>query len=93
MDSVRIYQPIKNPTQSGKAKNYWVVEHKPEDTRTIDPLMGWTSNSDTKQQLRLNFNTKEEAIAYATRKGLPYQVIPPKKPTLKLQSYSDNFTA
>lgn len=93
MASVRIYQPIRNPMQSGKAKHAWVVEYEQKNTRFIEPLMGWTGNEDTKPQLKLNFNTKDEAIAYAVRNGLEYQVILPKKPSLKLQSYADNFTS
>jgi hypothetical protein len=91
MTRVRIYKPIKNPMQSGKAKQHWLVEHEQGNTRFIEPLMGWTANTDTKPQLRLTFNTKEEAVAYANRKGFEYQVIEPKNPRLKLQSYADNF--
>ncbi len=91
MTSVRIYKPIKNPMQSGKAKQHWVIEYEQGSTRFIEPLMGWTANTDTKPQLRLQFDTKEEAVAYATHKGLEYQVIEPKQPKLKLQSYADNF--
>ena len=42
--------------------------------------MGWTSSGDMKQQLSLRFDTKEEAVAYCERKGIPYQVIEPKEP-------------
>ena len=91
MPTVRIYKPVKNPMQSGKARQHWVVEYEQSDTRFIEPLMGWTANSDTKPQLRLNFESKEEAVPYAKQKGLTYQVIEPHVSKTKLQSYADNF--
>ena len=47
--------------------------------REIEPLMGWTSSGDTRQQLRLWFDTKEEAIAYAEREGIAYRVEEPQR--------------
>ncbi len=55
--------------QSGQAKDKWVLEYEPESPRQIEPLMGWTSSSDMKSQVKLRFDSKEEAIAYATRNG------------------------
>jgi len=90
---VRIYKPARNAMQSGKGKSqYWVLEHVAEAPRSRDPLMGWTSSADTRQQVKLTFDTREEAIAYAEREGLAYWVAPeasPKPPIRK--SYSDNF--
>ncbi len=78
--------------QSGKAKsNDWVLEFEAEAPRETDPLMGWTSSGDMKQQLKLKFASREEAESYANRKGLAYQVIEPKKPSAKAKSYADNF--
>ena len=88
----RIYRPAKNAMQSGKARTkQWQLEYEPETPRTIDPLMGWTSSGDMRQQLRLRFETKEEAVAYAEREGIPYQVAEAKAPSHKVVSYSDNF--
>lgn len=88
----RIYKPAKTAMQSGTARTKdWVLEFEPERPRTIDPLMGWTGSADTRQQVQLRFETKEEAIAYAERHGIPYTVYdpPPRKPVPK--SYADNF--
>jgi ETC complex I subunit-like protein len=88
----RIYKPAKTAMQSGAAKTRdWVLDYEPEQARVIEPLMGWTSSGDMRQQLRLRFETKEEAVAYAEREGIPYQVAEPKTPTHKTVSYSDNF--
>lgn len=90
---VRIYKPSRNAMQSGKAKyDAWVLEFEATAPRTVDPLMGWTSSADTRQQLKLTFETKEEAIAYCEREGLAYHVLPvnPVARVIK-KSYSDNF--
>lgn len=88
----RIFRPAKTAMQSGQAKTKrWMLDWEPETAKSADPLMGWTSSSDMKGQIRLFFATKEEAIAYAERKGLPYRVIEPKERAPKTLSYSDNF--
>lgn len=88
----RIYKPAKSAMQSGQAQSAeWVLEPEATSARFADPLTGWTSTTDTGTQVRLTFASKEEAIAYAERKGLAYTVSEPntRKPTTK--SYSDNF--
>ena len=57
----------------------------------VEPLMGWTSSTDMKSQIRLRFATKEEAIAYCEREGIPYQVFEPKEPARRSMAYADNF--
>ena len=46
-----------------------------------------------KSQIKLTFDSKEEAIAYAERNGLPYRVEEPKPATgwRRISSYADNF--
>jgi hypothetical protein len=88
----RIYKPAKTAMQSGTAKTkQWVLDYEPEAPRGPEPLMGWTSSSDMRQQLRLGFETKEEAIAYCERHGIPYQLAEPKPVVRRTMSYSDNF--
>ena len=78
--------------QSGAARSkLWLLEFEQDRPREIEPLMGWTSSSDTRQQVRLRFDSKEEAIAYAARAGLAFRVEEPKEPTRKTMSYADNF--
>ncbi|WP_315920474.1 ETC complex I subunit [Mesorhizobium sp. SP-1A] len=90
--SARIFSPAKTAMQSGKAKTgYWVLEFDPEQPRKIDPLMGYTSSGDMKSQIRLTFDTREEAVAYAEKHRIAYRIEEPK-PVKRLQiSYSDNF--
>ncbi|CAM5766929.1 hypothetical protein LMIY3S_01987 [Labrys miyagiensis] len=90
--TAKIYKPARTAMQSGSAKTKnWLLEFEPEEPRSVEPLMGWTSSGDMKQQIRLRFVTKEEAIAYAERNGIAYQVFEPHEPTPKVMSYSDNF--
>ncbi|MGO4841857.1 ETC complex I subunit, partial [Rhizobiaceae sp. 2RAB30] len=77
--SARIFSPAKTAMQSGKGKTgLWVLEFDPEMPRKIDPLMGYTSSGDMKSQIRLTFNTQEEAVAYAEKHGLAFRVEVPK---------------
>jgi hypothetical protein len=90
--TAKIYRPEKNPMQSGKANTkQWFLEYIPEDSRTIDPIMGWTSNEDSDAQVRLKFENQGEAVAYAEKHGINYKIVIPAKPKLKLQTYSENF--
>jgi len=89
--TARIYLPARNAMQAGQAKDQWVLEFEPESPRQPEPLMGWTASSDMRSQVRLRFDTQEEAIAYATRAGLAYRVEAPKPASRKIVSYSDNF--
>ena len=41
--------------------------------------------------MKLKFDTKEEAVAYAERNGIPYRIEEPKPQARKVLSYSDNF--
>ena len=90
--TARIYRPARNAMQSGKGKSkQWVLVHELATPRSIDPLMGYTSSSDMNQQVKLSFETLEEAEAYAKRNGIPYSVQPAHEPTPKRVSYPDNF--
>jgi hypothetical protein len=90
--SARIYRPAKGATQSGTARTkLWVLEHEQEKPREIEPLMGWTSSGDMKQQITLRFDSREEAVAYAEREGIAYRVEEPTEVKRRTMSYSDNF--
>lgn len=90
--SAKIYRPAKTAMQSGKAKTHlWHLEFDQETPRKIDPVMGYTTSADTRQQVKLVFETQEQAEAYAKRNGIDYRVILPKDATRKSLSYTDNF--
>jgi hypothetical protein len=88
----RIYKPAKTAMQSGQGNTKeWVLDYEPEEPRVVESLMGWTSSGDMKSQIRLRFATKEEAIAYCERRGIPYQVFDAPPAARRIQSYADNF--
>jgi hypothetical protein len=90
--TARIFKPAKNAMQSGTAKTReWQLDYEPEQPRAIEPLMGWTSSGDMKQQLTIRFDTKDDAVAYCEREGIAYQVIEPKAPAHRQAAYADNF--
>ncbi len=90
--AARIFRPAKTATQSGSARTKaWVLEYDQQEPRRIEPLMGWTASGDMLSQIRLCFESKDEAIAYAERQGVAYRVEEPKPATRNIQSYADNF--
>jgi hypothetical protein len=92
--TARIYRPAPNAMQSGKAKSeQWLLDFESETPRTVDPLMGWISNADTNPQLRMYFETREEAIEFAKRQGITFRVIDRKEPRRVIKAYADNFAA
>ena len=89
----RIYKPAKTAMQSGRARTRdWVLEFEPASARVSEPLMGWTSSSDMNGQVRLEFETKDEAIAYAQSHGIAFQLSEPRAHKLILKAYADNFS-
>jgi hypothetical protein len=90
--TARIYRPAKTAMQSGQGKaDRWLLEYEAERDRQVEPLMGWTSSSDMNSQIKMWFDSKDDAVAYATRNGVPYRVEEPNTATHKTVSYSDNF--
>jgi hypothetical protein len=88
----RIFRPAKTAMQSGKAKSdTWVLEFEPKAARRSDPLMGWTETTDTEGQVRLSFETRDEAVQYATRHGIAFQLVDPKPAKRIIKAYADNF--
>ena len=90
----RIYRPAKTAMQSGTAKTeHWVLEYAPQSRREIDPLMGWTSSSDTQTQVRMTFATQKAALDYARAHGIEATVQEPKlrKHNIRPGGYGDNF--
>ncbi len=90
---VRIFQRPKTAMQSGLAgTGNWVLEFAFNRPEVNDPLMGWWGRGDTHDQVRLRFNTREDAIAYAEKNGYGYDVeISPARSKPKPKVYADNF--
>jgi hypothetical protein len=92
MTVARIIEADRKTTQSGKAgTGRWLLEFEREQPQRPDPLTGWNGSGDTRPQVRLSFESKEDAIAYAEKQGFAFQVVPAPPLSLKIQAYADNF--
>ena len=89
---MRIYRPARTAMQSGRANTKrWLMEYDPAEQQEADPLMGWAGSGDTNRQLKLWFDTSEEAVAFADKKGLAYRIEAPHERVVKVKTYADNF--
>ncbi|MEM9524511.1 MAG: ETC complex I subunit [Pseudomonadota bacterium] len=90
----RIYQPAKTAMQAGRARTKeWILEFAPASARGIDPLMGWTSSTDTQSQVKLRFDTKQAALDYARDHGIDSVLMQSheRKPNIRDHGYAENF--
>ena len=88
----RIYPVSKSATQSGRGKTeIWMLEYELETQRRPEPLMGWTAADDTLAEVRLKFASQDEAVAFATAKGIEYTVSKAQNRIVTPRNYVDNF--
>ena len=91
MKRVKIYKPTKTAMQSGERNTKkWLLEFDTLNTG-IDPLMGWESSKDTMSEVKLEFDTKEQAVNYAKKNNINYYIIEPQKRNTIKKTYIDNF--
>ena len=91
MKKAKIYNPAKTAMQSGTAKTkHWILEFNKENFEK-DYLMGWNASRDTQKQVKLKFHSKEDAIKYANKQNIEFDLLEPKKRKLIIKSYADNF--
>ena len=92
MKKAKIYKPSKTAMQSCiKKYDKWIMEFVTENPG-INPLMGWESSTDTYTELKLEFSTKENAIEYAKKNKIDFEIIDSKIKKINKKSYADNFT-
>ncbi|MEI6986037.1 MAG: ETC complex I subunit [Rhodospirillaceae bacterium] len=92
MLNVRISQPSLPANQSAVGRTLgWVLEYEPATQRQPEPMMGWVSSGDTLNQIRLCFQSKGDAVAYAERNGLTYTVQETAVRNFRVNSYIDKF--
>ena len=90
--TIRIYKPTKSSMQSGLGKaKQWLAEYVIETDKVKDTLMGWNSSLDTKEQIKMFFDTKEQAIEWAKKNNQQFIVIEPKERKIKPKNYASNF--
>ena len=87
----KIYRPAKTAMQSGKAAaKRWVLEFEPSKLE-VESLMGWSGSRDTNGQVRLYFDTKDQAIAFARDNAIPHEVSEAAEVKRIPKAYGDNF--
>ena len=87
----KIYKPTKTSMQSGVVKTKkWILEYIDESI-SINPLMGWESSSNTLSELKLFFDTKDQAVEYANKNKIEFVLIENNQRSFVKKSYTDNF--
>ncbi|CAL1537458.1 unnamed protein product [Lymnaea stagnalis] len=90
--TVRIFVPARNAMQSGTYNTRrWRMEFD-ERERWENPLMGWVSTGDPLSNTEVNFQSKEDAIAFCEKNGWNWFVEDEKKPKMLRKSYGANFS-
>ena len=90
--TIKIYKPSKTAMQSGFGKTKkWLAEYISDKDTIKDNLMGWNSSHDTQSQIKIFFDTKEQAIDWANKNNYQFIVEEPKLKKIKPKSYSSNF--
>ena len=90
----RIFKTSKTAMQSGTGNaDQWFLEFDQKDHKPIDQVMSWVGSSDTSSQIKLKFETKEEAIQYAKTNNVLFFIDASieKKMNIRKNGYGDNF--
>ena len=91
--TAHIYKPSKTAMQSGRGKTEkWVLEFFQNSATKREPLMGWRSGSDTQKQVKIKFDSKDDAVRYAEKNSIKYTLSEPKERKIKPKAYADNFS-
>ena len=89
---VKIFKPTKTAMQSGRAKyNKWVLKFLDKKNQLKDTMMGWNGGSNTITQIELKFSSKKDAINYAKKNNLDYEILETSERKVITKSYADNF--
>jgi hypothetical protein len=88
----RIFRPSPSPMQAGRASTRrWILEFEPTRPPEIEPLVGWVASDDPLCHVRIDFSSREAAVAFAERQGWRYTVIEPQAPRVRPQSYAQTL--
>ena len=71
--------------------NKWVLKFSDKKNQLKDTMMGWNGGSSTISQIELKFSSKEEAVNYAKKNGIDYEVLETRERKVINKSYADNF--
>ena len=88
----KIYKPSKTAMQSGRSKyNKWVLKFSDQKNQLKDIMMGWNGGSSTVSQIELKFSSKDEAVSYAKKNSIDYEILETSERKVINKSYADNF--
>ena len=86
-----IYKNKKSPTQSGKLhKDFWVLEHINDKGVKTDLLTGWKT-TEINLTKKMKFSSKEDAISYAKKNNIDFEILKEVNNKISNKSYADNF--
>jgi hypothetical protein len=90
----RLSCPAPSPTSSApRLRERWVLEFELTRRQEPDRLMGWIGGSDPLAQVRLEFPSREAALAYVDRYDLACEVSEPRRRCIVPMPYAENFLA
>ena len=90
--TIKIYKPSKTAMQSGLGKSKkWLAEYISDSDNFKDSLMGWNSSLDTQTQIKVFFDTKEQALTWVKKNNYQFFVEEKKNKKIKPKSYASNF--
>lgn len=89
---VRISKPTKSAMQSGDGNDKWQLSFvRQQGSLHREQLMARNTSNDMMNEVKLYFNTLEEAEKFAKERNYHYEVIKPQKRKIIKQAYADNF--
>jgi hypothetical protein len=92
MIQVRIFPKTKSAAQSGHANlGFWILEATGSIGSIRDLETAWNTTSDTLRQLRLEFQSLDDARTFADKHQLRYTIEDVKKASPRRRTYAENF--
>ena len=91
MPKAIIYKPAKSVAQSGtKVSKKWILEYVGKQL-VADTLTGWFGSSDMTKEIRLSFDSKEDAVRHALANKIEFEALVSKEKKIKPNIYVNNF--
>ncbi len=91
---VRIYQPSKTAMQAGKTQtHFWIIEPEVGGDQYLESVMHWTGSTSTGRQVKLRFDSLEQATDFARSQQWQYQIVQPHTRRFCPKNYAANFSS
>ena len=87
-----IFKPTKSAMQSGLSNTKkWCLSNSEIDENYVSSKFCWIGSTNPEKQIKLFFDSLEDAENFATKNKYKYEIIQPKKRKVLKKSYSKNF--